>query len=171
MLIGETVNRIATSLGVAAVTALLLLVPAAMAQASPVQVVYSTQGSFNDEAFKKFNFLVFGSGSNSLTITFSGVTNVPLLVDTTGETILESSLGTVGVRARGTLPSYLSETTLDIKVIQSSPFGLVDVIITAQLVWHAGTLGIALSPNGLAFDSPDGLFSIKYDLASLDPSV
>lgn len=90
------------------------------AQADPV--TYSTQISFNGGAFSSPNNIMFlGGPGNSLTLTFTGVTNSN--VDTSPAGFTFGSLGEIQTSVGGTGATITPGTTFALRVIQTVPSG------------------------------------------------
>lgn len=94
----------------------LMAFAAAAAKADPV--TYSTTGSFNGGAFSSPNTIGFGGGGNTLTLTFTGVTNVT--VDP-GGSFTFGSLGEMQTATTGTGATITAGTTFAIRVTQTVP--------------------------------------------------
>jgi hypothetical protein len=101
-----------------AVVALFIAFANVSAQADPVQ--FSTTASFNGGAFSSPNSIMFVNGmGNSLTLTFTGVTNS--MVDTSPAGFTFASLGEIQTSVVGTGATITPGTTFSIRVTQTVP--------------------------------------------------
>lgn len=103
-----------------AAVALVLAFANVGAKAGPV--TFSTQASFNGSPFSSPNSIMFTGGmGNSLTLTFTGVTNSMVNTDPLGFTF--ASLGEIQTSVVGAGAAITPGTTFAIRVIQTVPSG------------------------------------------------
>jgi hypothetical protein len=104
------------------VVATLVLLTLGSVEANAGPVTFSTTASFNGGAFSSPNNIVFFNGlGNSLTLTFTGVTNSMVNTDPAGFTF--ASLGEIQTSVAGTGAMITPGTTFSIRVTQTVPSG------------------------------------------------
>lgn len=106
----------------------------AQTQARADAITYSTSGSFNGGG----NAVTFGSGGNTLTLTFVGL--APSTVNASPSTF--ASFGTINTSATGSGATITPGTTLTINIVQSSPSpgsGFVAGTLTGTITQNSST--------------------------------
>ena len=102
------------------VIATLVLVTMASVEVKADPVVFSTTASFNGGAFSSPNNIMFTAGlGNSLTLTFTGVTNS--MVDTSPAGFTFASFGEIQTSVAGTGATITPGTTFAIQISQTVP--------------------------------------------------